>query len=247
MKIQHNDYTPDSTYFRTGAVEPDIDQAEQTITIYSGDGTRRSWGRPGTTSTIVLDDDDIVAIHVGFHHKHGGGQFWRYYTTDGTTICQITWATLPDQTRERILAAYEAKAPGWAKQPGKLRTEYRKASTLTRTAYKLVRMDGGRMVSLYDGETEYRIGQRLASAVRAQVDHWTGELTHDGGYYSQPTPDQVKALFHAGALVPADCIHPGMALALVECQIGGKVVQYPNGKLCSTYIMPMAVIETLTA
>src|SRR5260221_7584299 len=75
--------SPDGTYFRVHAAEPELevnDQGEQVLNLVNGTGTRRSsWGAPGVTSTILLQTDTLIAIHVGFHHKHGGGQFYRYY------------------------------------------------------------------------------------------------------------------------------------------------------------------------
>jgi hypothetical protein len=245
MKILTSANVPDSTYFRTGDAEPTINE-DGSVTVLDGEGSRRSWGKPGITSTVVHEDCDLVAIHVGFHHKHGGGQFWRYYTTDGTKTRQVTWASLPDSTRQKVLDAYNAKAPGWAKVPGKLRTNYAKPSATKRTSYKLLTVDGEALRSLYNGE-EYTIGKRKAEAVAANAgeNDW-GDVIHAGGYYSHPTAEQVKALWSAGSLVPADCVHSVKAVALVECEISGRVVKFPNGKLASTYLTPVRIVEQWT-
>jgi hypothetical protein len=236
MKIQTNTHVPDSTYFRTGDAEPEINP-DGSITIYDGNGSSRSWGRPGVTSTIVLDECDLVAIHVGFHHKHGGGQFWRYYTTDGTTTRQIEWKDLPDDIRQRVLEAHEENAPAWAKAPGKLRSQYRKPSLIIRTTYKLVeQLPNGRLVSLYDSETEYQLGKRLAEKAQDE---------HQGGYYSHPTPEQVLNLWESGDLVPARCYAEPKILALLECEIGGNIIYYANGKMASTYMTPTILLRTI--
>lgn len=247
MNISISSYVPDSTYFVTGDAEPTIDADNSGITIYDGRGKRRSWGTPGVTSTVVLDEDDFCAIHVGFHHKHGGGQFWRYYSADGVSIRQVTWAALPDELRQRVLDGYDHRAPSWAKAPGKLRTQYDKPASRKRTSYKMVRMDGDSLVSIYDGETVYTIGKRLAEAVGAHAGefNWmTEKNVHDGGYYSHPTPEQVLALWNSGNLVPASRKTSGK-YALVECEISGRIVEFPNGKLASTYLTPVAIIETV--
>lgn len=247
MKIFTSANVPDYTYFRTGDAEPTINE-DGSVTVLDGNGTSRSWGRPGITSTIVHEDCDLVAIHVGFHHKHGGGQFWRYYTTDGTETRQVTWASLPDSTRQKVLDAYNAKAPNWAKVPGKLRTSYAKPSTTKRTSYKLVAVDGDTMRSLYNGET-YAIGKRMAEAVgpNAGSPDWGNDsVVHDGGYYSHPTAEQVKALWNAGSLVPDRCTNGVSAVALIECEIAGRIVGFPNGKLASTYLTPVRIVEQWT-
>lgn len=234
MNIRYSSDIPNSTYFTATDVEPVVNP-DGSITVYQGEGTRRSWGRPQVTSTIVLDDCDLVAIHVGFSHKHRGSQGWYFFTTDGTTTRRITWRHLPDEQRQRVLDNLR-QAPAWAKMPGKLSKDYVKPSMATMTSYKLVRMDGERrMLSLYDGSTEYSIGKRLVEKARDE---------HRGGYYSHPTIEQVKRLWAAGNLVPDRCIVEGAVYALIECEIAGTIVRYDNGKLSSTYLTPVRIVET---
>ena len=241
MKIQFSTDIPDGTYFRTGDAEPTIND-DGSLTVYDGEGTRRSWGKPGVTSTVVVEDCDLVAVHVGFHHKHGGGQFWRYYTTDGTQTTQVTWASLPDVIRQKVLDAF-SKAPGWAKVPGKLRTSYTKVTDKKRTSYKLVSVENNELRSLYSGEN-YVIGKRMAEAVspRAGANDW-GDIIHDGGYYSHPTPEQVVALWNNGSLVPASKTEDVAEVALLECEIYGRIVNFPNGKIASTYLTPVRIVD----
>lgn len=139
LQITTSSVTPDSTYFRTTDAEPSLEGGE--LTIYDGAGTHRSsWGAPGVTSTIVFQSDEMVAIHVGFFHKHGGGQFWRYYRL-AEHWEQAVWKQLSDEERQLVLNAYENhKAPSFAKVPGKLRTEHKKPETKTRTTYKIVQV-----------------------------------------------------------------------------------------------------------
>ncbi len=177
INIIFSDEVPDGTYFRVSSVEPRLDG--DTLTVLDGQGSRRSWGRPGVTSTVVLNEDDLCAIHVGFYHKHGGGQFWRYYVPDEDGWRQAEWRELDDATRQRVLAAAEKKAPYWAKSPGKLRSQRRKPTIHRMTTWKVVRVEEGRMVSVYDGETEYKIGRTMRQKALP---------VHLGGYYSYTRP-----------------------------------------------------------
>lgn len=233
MNITTSTSVPNDTYSRTEEHAPSITDAG--LTIYTGRGSSRGWGTPGTTSTVVLNDDDFCAVHVGFHHKHGGGQFWRYYTTDGTEIRAVEWRQIPDEQRQRILDGWQSTAPNWAKVPGKLRSAYKLRSLRTRTAYKLVELRDGQLISLYDSETTYTIGKRLAEQARSD---------HRGGYYAHPTVEQVLALWHSGNLVPEECYDEPKTLALIEVEISGTLIEYANGKLAATYLKPVAILDT---
>lgn len=249
MNIHTSSDVPDSTYFRVDECEPSI-QPDGSLTLYNGEGSRRGWGRPRVTSTVVLVEPDFVAVHIGFSHKHGGGQFWRYYMTDGEQTAQTRWPSLPDELRERVLGAYQAGgSPSWAKVPGKLRSQYAKPAARVRTTYKLVEQTpNGRLVSLYDGETEYTLGRRMAQAVGKEagtISEWTGNVRHEGGFYSYPDADRVVALWESGNLVPDSCYGTSKTLALLECQIGGRIAAFPNRKLVSTYLTPVRVLRVI--
>ena len=246
MKIKTNSNVPDSTYFTTTEVEPNIEK-DGSITIFNGKGTRRSsWGAPSVTSTVVLDECDFCAIHIGFHHKHRGGQSWYYYMTDGAETYRVKWQQLPDELRQRVLDNVD-NAPGWAKEPGTLRSTYAKPALKTMTTYKLVKVQADRLVSLYDGVTEYVIGKRLGKAVgtepQREMEHYGVAAAHDGGYYSHPTQEQVMRLWESGNLVPDRCKATALRLALIECEISGVIVEYANGKLASTYLKPLRVVS----
>jgi hypothetical protein len=230
--------SPDDTYFNTKAAQPELErdeQGEQVLNLVNGQGTRRSsWGAPGVTSTIVLHTDDLVAIHVGYYHKHGGGQFWRYYRNDGSQWQEVSWPKLSDEDRQRVLDAYEDRAPSYAKVPGKLRTSYAKPTGKTYTTYKLVEVVDGKYYGVYDGKTEYVLGKRMAE--KAVEDH-------GGGYYSYPSAEGVEATFHAGTLFPRRCYEDAMTLALIECEISGTIINYDGRKYASTYIKPVKEIK----
>lgn len=243
MKIEVSSDVPDGTYFRASECEPSI--KDDTLTIYDGNGRSRSWGRPGVTSTIVYQDEEFVSIHVGFHHKHGGGQFWRHYSVNGQ-IKQVAWKDLDDSLRSEILDSWQSKAPKWAKAPGKQRKDYQKPSQVKMTTYKAVAVDGKELTSLYDKRVEYHLGKRLVEAVgeRAGQNYW-GDIAHDGGWYSYPSIEGIKELLKNNSLVPERCLIGVKKLAIIKCEISGRVVQFPNGKLASTYLTPVTIIEEI--
>lgn len=234
MKIQTNSNVPDYTYFAMSDVSPEYNPDTDTLTVYNGEGTRRSWGRPGVESTIVFRGRDLIAIHVGFHHKHRGGQGWHYFQQEKDSWQKVSWGSLSDKDRKKILAR-ENKAPSWAKSPGKLRTERRTPSQNTITAYKLVKIVEGRFVSLYDQNTVYELNKRLAD--KAQSDH-------EGGYYAYPTIEGLKRSWGDKSLVPKECYEDVEKLALLEVELGGRTIEYGR-KIAATYIKPLRLIETI--
>lgn len=234
MQIQHSANVPDGTYFRTAAAEPEIQDGA--IVVFNGRGSRRGWGAPQITSTVVVNQDDLVAVHIGYSHKHGGGQFWRYYTTDGQAIRQVGWADLSDDVRAVVLAGYDDHAPDWAKAPGKLRANYRRPTMTATRMYKLVEIRDDRLWSLYDPDVEYRLGRRLAE--RAEADH-------GGGYYAHPSAEQVLDLWAAGDLVPDAVYSRPLHLALIAVDMAGTVIRYPNGKVAATYCTPVEILQTM--
>lgn len=230
MNIVISDSIPDLTYFRLSDVAPEIEGDH--LMIFHGKGTRRSWGAPQVNSTVVLQEDDLIAVFVGFSHKHKGGQGW-FFFENGT---RRTWGQLDNDQRTRVLSAAKS-APSWAKSPGKLKADTPRAAA-PRLAYKYVDVrPDGRMVSLWNGEgTEYKIGKRLAEAAKPY---------HQGGYYAYPTLEDAKSAYGNQKLVP-DWAWAGVRkIALIECEIGGRIVEYDNGKIAATYLKPIRVIETI--
>lgn len=214
MEIRFSGDVPDSTYFRTGDVVPEIGANE--MTVYNGSGSRRSWGTPGVTSTVVVNAPDFVAIHVGFHHKHGGGQFWRFYNVNGH-IEQVPWKDLSDETRQVVL---DASAPTWARKPGKLRKDYVKPAANKFSAYKVVRVIKDKLCSLYD-TTTYEIGKTRIEQARPD---------HGGGYYVY-TGEDVKERFLAGKIGSKG----SGQYAILECECWGRREYYSYSGDCITY------------
>lgn len=242
--IESND-VPDSTYFRTGEAEPTFDNETRILTVYEGKGSRRGWGQPRITSTVILETLDLVAVHVGFSHKHGGGQFWRYYQINGD-IQQVTWSSLDDDIRSAVLEAAEKRAPSWAKAPGKLRSQYKSASPKKNafTAYKICGInDDGQYTSLYDTDIVYEIGRTKIQAARGGVCDYTGDWNHGGGWYVHLNAQNMVELYKAEELVNSSRMQS--RAALVKCECWGNTVAYPNGKIAVTYCKPVEVVQEI--
>jgi len=91
--------------------------------------------------------------------------------------------------------------------------------------FKMVAKLGDRYLSIFDGKTEYSLGQIL---------HEPCEPNHGGGYYVYPTMKQ--AVF-------ADIPHnkDGLYMAprtILVCICWGDYVEYGNGKIAFSYICP---------
>ena len=234
--------TPDSTYFAMSNVAPKIEG--EIIALTDGQGTRRSWGAPQTTSTVVFQNCEFIAVHVGFSHKHRGGQGWFYFINTENGPARKTWAQLTEDEQALVLAN-EDKAPRWAKSPGIRKSEVRKPTATIFTGYKIMRMTDDGLRSLYDN-TAWEVGKRNGQAVspKAGTDDY-GNTVHDGGFYVHRDARNVKELFENRTLAPERCFTPG-AYALVECECSGRAARFSSGKLAVTYCKPVAVIETFS-
>lgn len=220
MKIIINTEVPDQTYFTLTDVEPAA--SGNALTITHGNGTHRSWGKPGVDSTVVLNTATITAVHVGFHHKHRGGQGWFYFLKGE----RRTWAQLDEKRQKQVLAA-ASKAPGWAKAPGKLKSERAAVAAEKMTGYKLVGFAEGELVSLYDGSV-YTLGVKRSQAARSN---------HHGGFYAYAD------LELATGLLDSKLAWKYERLAVVEVALSGKIIHYDNGKLAATHITPLRIVE----
>jgi len=215
MEIKFSDAVPDSTYFRTGDAEPLFRGG--TITCLNGNGSRRSWGKPGVTSTVVVNRDEFTAVHVGFYHKHGGGQFWRYYRPEG----RVMWRSLSESERMEVLDGFVAQAPGWAKVPGKLRKDYIKPGELSRAET----LEDGRFVGYKwlrrDEDGTFR------SAWVWDPPAWTdGCLTAD----KVPSENNTNGVYAVKSLKDPELIrYQKLCTVLVKIVLSGTVVEHQRG------------------
>lgn len=65
--ISLKDANLDSTYFRTSDITPEVNG--DTVTVYNGYGTRRSWGSPSVNSTVKILTENVVMVEVTGWHK----------------------------------------------------------------------------------------------------------------------------------------------------------------------------------
>jgi len=114
--------------------------------------------------------------------------------------------------------------------------------------YKLVAVLGnGRMVSVYDGETEYKIGETVSERPRRE---------HNGGIYVYPSLEAAERT-HSMAIVPEVSAyhphrHPASGYAILRCRCEGSYYRYPgkaytfeNNKLAFHKVTPLEVVKEL--
>jgi len=221
MKIQTSNNVPDSAYFRTRDAEPRIE--ENTLILLDGRGTfRSSWGAPGVTSTVVLETPMLVVIHVGFYHRHGGGQFWRYYRQGEKQIERLpSWKSLREDERLLVLAGWIERAPGWAKCPGKLRSQYIRPGELKR---------------IETGEDGAPIGYKWLRKDREGTLHSPFAYSHPVWIGGQLTADRAPTMKNTSGIYAAKNVRdpnlrayrrPG--LILVQIRLSGTVVEHDRG------------------
>lgn len=202
---------------------------------------------PYIATHILCNDAEqgLVVVLVSYHgasvekygrigYKTQKGQFYHYYRCIAGGWQQVSWRDFNDETREYILEIYRERAPGWARVPGKLASEHKpRARVAEAIAYKVVRVIGGRYFSIYNPNIEYILGQRLKQAAKSG---------HTGGFFSFPKIE-MSTEYLASCMRSISLEIPETdALALLECEIGGRIIKY-GGKQASTYLCPIRVLE----
>lgn len=86
----------------------------------------------------------------------------------------------------------------------------------------------GRLVSIFDGETEYRIGAEL---------HESAHRGHTGGYYVYTTLDLAR-----NATVPDKSVAKDLPRAFLRCAASGQYCRYDGSKLAFSRITPLEVV-----
>lgn len=116
---------------------------------------------------------------------------------------------------------------GVAKRPLKA-----KVARQVRTAYKIVESRDGTYYSVYEPDLEWALGKTRIEA---------STPNHTGGYYV--FADRATAL-HVLARneVFSDAWQRGKRLALLECEVAGKVHEHDNGKLCVSRVKPVQLV-----
>jgi len=245
MEHRTENRVPDSTYFTVKNVEPDVQDGA--VVFYEGEGTRRSWGRPQANVTVLIDDCDLLAALVGFSHKHGGGQFYRYYVPGtGGAPTRKTWRSLTEDERVMVRAAYDERAPHWASSPGKLEPERKRPSNSKFTAFKVLRQTSDTTFLSLWNDTGWELGKRNAEAVGDDALR-EYDQRHAGGFYVHADQDRIVQLFEGGELAGKRTTGhgPGTVYVLVECECYGRRAEFSSGKVAVTYCTPVKVIREL--
>ena len=94
--------------------------------------------------------------------------------------------------------------------------------------YKLVARKGGKFVSIYDGETEYSLGQTVSQPARP---------AHHGGFYVFRTAEQAL-----DATFPASSALKDATKALLLVEAGDSCFEYQGGKVACSSITPIEVV-----
>lgn len=102
---------------------------------------------------------------------------------------------------------------------------------ITYQGYKVVAVKDGKYLSLYDGKTEYRLGERLEE---------TAKRGHQGGYYVM---ESLIDCMEGDIPLPANAVlqrWPHRAILCVE--FGGKTIKYKD-KVAASWIRPLYMVK----
>jgi len=239
----------DDDHPRRRDVEPGLSQNAEGIFMLRlhNQGEYGKFEIPYVNNQIIYADSNLVAVLVSYHgteaygpkrdRRVSKGQFWRFYQQDDNGLwARVNWQQLGDETRQLVLAALPESAPAWAKEPGSLKSGYQSPKRVKTLAYKLVAVRDGRYFSVYKPDEEYILGELKSQQAKPG---------HRAGYYSYPDHEKVLRLFHEHKLFPYGRYRETMTLALLECEIGGKIIAYQHGKWASTFLRPMRVLSTI--
>ncbi len=248
--VEHSETITDGYLYRRD-VQPVLTQNQEGVYLLSihRQGEYGNFEVPYVSSQVVYANSDLVVILISYcgnetfgrkkNLRVTKGQFWRYVQRDDSGVWnRVEWRHLHDTLRRDILAAYQEQAPAWAKAPGKLEADYStpKHRQTKTTSYKLVRVVDGRYYSVYKPDEEYVIGTLKRQRAKKH---------HGGGYYSYPKMERLLEMFREQKLFPYRNYREPMTLALLECEIGGRVIEYSSGKWSSTFLRPLSIISTI--
>lgn len=115
--------------------------------------------------------------------------------------------------------------------------------------YKVVAdFPDGRMVSIFDGETEYRLGEEVRDTPRQD---------HNGGIYVYPTLAAARWVYQHGVFPERSVLHPhsperAAGYAILRVRAEGAYCRYPStggndeyDKLAFSRVTPLEVVEIL--
>jgi hypothetical protein len=238
-------------YLWRSDVEPVLTQ--NTEGVYTlcirNQGTHGKFDLPYISTLIPYVDESLVVTLTAYHgtetfgrkndQRVSKGQFWRFYVcNDDGVWARVNWKQLDEDQRKTVLSAHkEDSVPEWVRAPGKLGEDYKtpRHARTKMTSYKIVRVVDGRYYSVFKPDEEYILGQLKKEPAKRR---------HGGGYYSYPTQAKLLEMFHDHRLFDYSCYKHPMTLALIDCEISGRIIEYNNGKWASTFLRPLSVLST---
>lgn len=107
-----------------------------------------------------------------------------------------------------------------------------KIPTKKSICYKSVAIVNGQLQSIYSRDTIYTIGKKLIQKARAN---------HNGGYYVYESVEKARK-----ADVPLRSDNIAAPRVIIECECSGTAIQYDNGKISYTTVLPLRVLKDTT-
>jgi len=226
-----------SGYLNRSDVEPftQVDPEGVFVLTVHNQGEYGLFEIPYIRTSTMYQSDDLLALCISYHgtetfgpkrNRHvSKGQFWRFYVKTDQGWLRQNWQQLSDVHQASAHAAWFACEMDWLRPPGKMRGDRAKPQKTVYTTYKAVEVREGRYYSLYQPTEEYVIGEEKKQAARAG---------HKGGYFSYPD---------VGRAQKWAVMYPERIIAILECEVRGKIIRYANSKWAATYLKPMRELE----
>lgn len=102
-------------------------------------------------------------------------------------------------------------------------------------AYKIVEARNDTFYSVYDSDFEWALGKTRVEASTAD---------HTGGYYVFADSETALRRLHSKEVFN-ETWQVGKRLALLKCEVGGKVNKHDKGKLCVSRVKPVILVKYL--
>lgn len=110
-----------------------------------------------------------------------------------------------------------------------LKIKQANASVAPTMAYKQVALVDGKMFSIFDGSTEYVLGNEMIQRAKAE---------HAGGYYCYETIEEAK-----NAEFPSSSVYNDQTKIIIQVEVSGRRIKYSNGKMSFSHIKSIKVVE----
>lgn len=213
---------------KLGLIEPDYDGLEW-------DRKRRASGsaRHHEVYDLTTKRGRIHQVLLCVRETQGNGKYGVSTTSKDYVILTRCAKAVEIQTANKAIAAKAAKQAGTELGKALEILQGRAAFVPNRldlsTVYKRVAVaEDGRYLSIFDGQTAYRLGEEIREAARQD---------HNGGIYCYPTAEAARAW-------EAPSTWPGAKLphVVLRCSAGGSYCRYDNGKISVSRLTPLEVV-----